>query len=85
MRNADALDALFPLGREINLTVYSVTEFNRKRTAKDQFLSKVLTGPELIVLGSENDLGAPVCISSTQLFLCPAVNLSLHKQASGCQ
>lgn len=83
MRNANALDALFPLGREINPTVYSVTEFCRKRTAKDHFLSLVLTGPGLIVLGSENDLGVPVCNSSTQLFLCPAVkNLSLHEQAS---
>jgi uncharacterized protein len=45
------------LGREINPTVYSVTEFNRKRAAKDHFLSQVLTGPRLIVLGSENDLG----------------------------
>jgi DNA-binding transcriptional ArsR family regulator len=45
------------LGREINPTVYSVNEFNRKRAAKDHFLSEVLTGPRLIVLGSENDLG----------------------------
>ena len=45
------------LGREINPTVYSVTEFKRKRDAKDHFLSQVLTGPRLIVLGSENDLG----------------------------
>ena len=45
------------LGREINPTVYSVAEFNRKRTSKDHFLSEVLIGPRLIVLGSENDLG----------------------------
>jgi predicted nucleotidyltransferase len=45
------------IGREINPTVYSVTEFNRKRAAKDHFLSQVLTSPRLIVLGSENDLG----------------------------
>jgi len=38
-------------------TVYSVTEFNRKRAAKDHFLSEVLAGPRLLVLGSENDLG----------------------------
>jgi len=29
------------LGREINPTVYSVTEFNRKRASKDHFLSQV--------------------------------------------
>jgi DNA-binding transcriptional ArsR family regulator len=45
------------LTREINPTVYSVAEFNRKRAAKDHFLSQVLTSPRLIVLGSENDLG----------------------------
>jgi len=45
------------LGRDINPTVYLVAEFNRKRAAKDHFLSHVLTGPRLIVLGSENDLG----------------------------
>jgi DNA-binding transcriptional ArsR family regulator len=45
------------LGRDINPTVYSVTEFNRKRTAKDHFLSQVLASPRLIVLGNENDLG----------------------------
>jgi len=45
------------LGREINPTVYSVTEFNRKRASKDHFLSQVLTSSRLIVLGSDNDLG----------------------------
>jgi predicted nucleotidyltransferase len=45
------------LGRDINPTVYSVSEFNRKRAARDHFLSQVLTSPKLIVLGSENDLG----------------------------
>jgi uncharacterized protein len=35
------------LGREIYLTVYSVTEFNRKRVAKDHFLSQVLSSPRL--------------------------------------
>jgi predicted nucleotidyltransferase len=44
------------LGRDINPTVYLVTEFNKKRAARDHFLSHVLTGPRLIVLGSENDL-----------------------------
>ena len=31
------------LGREINPTVYSVTEFNSKRAAKDHFLSQALS------------------------------------------
>jgi predicted nucleotidyltransferase len=45
------------LGRGINPTVYSVTEFNRKRSSKDHFLSHVLTGPRLIVLGSDHHMG----------------------------
>jgi DNA-binding transcriptional ArsR family regulator len=45
------------LGREINPTVYSVAEFNKKRIAKDPFLSEVLSHSRLVVLGSENDLG----------------------------
>jgi DNA-binding transcriptional ArsR family regulator len=44
------------LGREINPTLYSVVELNKKRAAKDHFLSQVLSSPRLIVLGSENDL-----------------------------
>ena len=44
------------LGREINPTVYSLAEFAQKRTAKDHFLTQVLTKPRLLVLGSENEL-----------------------------
>ncbi len=45
------------LGRDVNPAVYSVAEFHRKRAAKDHFLSQVLTGPKLVVLGSEDGLG----------------------------
>jgi predicted nucleotidyltransferase len=44
------------LGREINPTVYSSTEFAKKRMAKDHFLTEVLTKPRLLVLGSEHEL-----------------------------
>jgi predicted nucleotidyltransferase len=44
------------LGREINPTVYTPSEFDRKRAAKDHFLTQVLTKPRLLVLGSEHDL-----------------------------
>jgi DNA-binding transcriptional ArsR family regulator len=44
------------LGREINPTVYTSSEFDRKRAAKDHFLTQVLTKPRLLVLGSEHDL-----------------------------
>jgi len=46
------------LGREINPVVYSPAELERKRAAQDHFLTRVLAGPRLIVLGDENALGA---------------------------
>ena len=45
------------LGREINPTVYTPAEFNRKRAAKDHFLTRVLDKPKLFVIGSKNELG----------------------------
>ena len=51
LRNAREL-----LGREINPTVYSPAEFDRKRRAKDHFLMHVLEKPKLFVIGNQNDL-----------------------------
>jgi predicted nucleotidyltransferase len=45
------------LGRAINPTVYTPAEFEKKRAAKDHFLTEVLTTPRLLVLGSEDDMG----------------------------
>jgi DNA-binding transcriptional ArsR family regulator len=45
------------LGRNINPTVYTPAEFNKKRNAKDHFLSQVLAKPRLLVLQREYDLG----------------------------
>ena len=45
------------LGREINPTVYTPVEFNKKRAAKDHFLLQVLAKPRLLVIGSKDDLG----------------------------
>jgi len=45
------------LGREINPTVYTPAEFDKKRTANDSFLKQVLDKPRLIVLGNNNGLG----------------------------
>jgi predicted nucleotidyltransferase len=44
------------LGREINPTVYSPAEFDRKRTANDHFLKQVLDKPRLVVLGNKDEL-----------------------------
>ena len=45
------------LGREINPTVYSPAEFERKHAANDPFLTQVLDKPRLIVLGNKDELG----------------------------
>ena len=45
------------LGREINPAVYSPTEFDRKRAAKDHFLTNVLAKPRLFVIGGKDVLG----------------------------
>jgi predicted nucleotidyltransferase len=41
------------LGREINPTVYTPAEFERKRAANDPFLKQVLDKPKLLVLGKQ--------------------------------
>ncbi len=45
------------LGREINPRTYTLAEFNKKRAAKDHFLTNVLSKPKLFILGNENELG----------------------------
>lgn len=45
------------LGRDINPTVYTPAEFDRKRKSKDPFLSQVLAKPRLLVIESQDDLG----------------------------
>lgn len=45
------------LGREINPTVYTPAEFERKHAANDPFLKQVLDQPRLVVLGIKGELG----------------------------
>lgn len=45
------------LGRAINPTVYTPAEFDKKRSAKDHFLSQVLAKPRLVVIQKQHDLG----------------------------
>lgn len=45
------------LGREINPTVYTSAEFDKKRAANNPFLKQVLDKPRLFVLGNNNELG----------------------------
>ena len=45
------------LGREINPTVYTPAEFDRKRAANDHFLKQVLDKPRLLVLAIKDELG----------------------------
>jgi predicted nucleotidyltransferase len=45
------------LGRPVNPTVYGLAEFDRKRAARDAFLTRVLDKPRLFVVGNANALG----------------------------
>lgn len=45
------------LGRTVNPTVYTPVEFDKRRAAKDSFLSQVLAKPRLVVIESQHDLG----------------------------
>lgn len=44
------------LGREINPTFYTPAEFDKKRLARDHFLTNVLGKPRLLVLGERDEL-----------------------------
>jgi len=46
------------LGRELNVTVYSVDEFRDKANENDHFLTAVLKRPKQFVKGSERELDA---------------------------
>ena len=45
------------LGREISPTVYPPDEFKAKVRAKHHFLTSVLKGPKIYLIGDENELG----------------------------
>lgn len=47
------------LRREINPNVYAPAEFRKKLREKAGFLSRVMAGPRLMILGTEGDLGKP--------------------------
>jgi len=55
---AEVVEALAPaqetLAREINPTVYSPKEFRQKLAKKHPFLSNILTGPRLVLMGDES-------------------------------
>jgi DNA-binding transcriptional ArsR family regulator len=44
------------LGREVNPSVYPADEFKSKIAAKHHFLTTVLTGPKIFLIGDENGL-----------------------------
>lgn len=52
-----ALDKLSrTLGRQVNPTVYSTAEFSKRARNENAFITRVLEGPKLWVIGTENDL-----------------------------
>ena len=55
-----ALDKLSrTLGRNVNPTVYSAAEFSKRAKNENAFVSRVLEGAKVWVIGTENDLPAP--------------------------
>ena len=59
----DVLDAIGDLsgslGREVNPSLYRHVEFEKKASEDDGFLSRVLEGPKLFLIGAESDLPKP--------------------------
>ncbi len=55
----EAVKALHPaqatIGREINPTVMSVAEFNRRRRERDGFVMSVLKAPKIWLIGDDDD------------------------------
>ncbi len=45
------------LGREINPTVYSGSEFRERMRGNDHFLTSIFHGPKIFLVGDENGLG----------------------------
>jgi hypothetical protein len=46
------------LGRPVNPTLYTTSEFRKRRVARNAFLTKVLALPKLWIVGSEDDLAS---------------------------
>lgn len=44
------------LGRNVNPTVYSAAEFSKRAKNENAFITRVIEGPKLWVIGTENDL-----------------------------
>lgn len=48
-----------PVGREVNPTIYRRVEFEKKASEEGGFLSRVLEGPKLFLIGAEHDIPQP--------------------------
>lgn len=54
------------LGREINPSIYPAGEFRGRAADREHFVSSVLIGPKIMLIGSENDLERLVAESLDQ-------------------
>lgn len=48
-----------PVGREVNPAIYRRVEFEKKASEEGGFLSRVLEGPKLFLIGAEHDIPEP--------------------------
>lgn len=44
------------LGKKISPTVYSGKEFRNKRDSKNSFITRIISQPKILLIGSENDI-----------------------------
>jgi predicted nucleotidyltransferase len=49
-------EAQASLGREVNPSVYGIEEFRRKLATGHHFLTSVVAGPKIVLIGGENEL-----------------------------
>jgi predicted nucleotidyltransferase len=64
LKFTDAVGALAAaeesLRREVNPHVYGVREFNANLAAREPFLTRVVKGPKIYLMGNADDIGKPV-------------------------
>jgi hypothetical protein len=43
------------IARSVNVSQFTLKEYNQRKRMKDHFLTRVLNGPKIILLGTEDD------------------------------
>ena len=54
-KRIEELATLNEIGRAINASQFSTDEFNRRKQSKDHFLSQILRGPKIDIIGQSDE------------------------------